>query len=160
MEEIYCPRCREPIGFPFMKCPDCRWYASGDQIIEGKKNALRYIEEDVGHEDQDRMVLETVLEEVDHRERTETERKMKEYRNLSKYTFGRYMKLNIIFLILPYVILITSVIFGGPADISPLLDNPLIMVLGCSVLSAIFIGANTLLFFLAKTKLFFLNRSN
>ena len=142
-----------------MKCPECRWHASGFQLEERKNLAERYIEEDKGHEEQDRMVLNMVLEEVEKLDRIDSERKAAEYENLSKYTFGRYMKFNISFLFLPYVILIVSLLFGGPGDISPLLDNPIWIVLGCAAMSALFIAVNTLLYIMARTKLFFLKRS-
>lgn len=157
MEEVYCPRCKKPLGFPFLKCPGCHWYAMGNQIKQRKDLAEEYIQNDIENESQDRFVLDMVLSEIQKREEMESDRKIKEYENLSKYTFSRYMIINVVLVLLPVVGLIIG-IFDGPSDVSFIFEEPVLGLLIWLGISSFAIGINTIAFFMARTKLFFMNR--
>lgn len=163
MEDIYCPKCREPIGFPYMKCPGCHWFAMGKDLEAAKERAECFIKEDIENEEQDRFVMDQVLEEVNERGEKESKRKITEYRSLSKYTFRRYMTFNIIFVILPYV-LTFFIMFASDGDggdiLVFILEEPILFVLGCAGISAFLIGVNSFLYFFARIKLLFMDMKN
>ena len=113
MEEVYCPRCRKSIGFPFMKCPRCKWCAMGNQVKKRKDLAETYILEEPDNEDQNRMVLDIVLSEIEYREKVEGKRRIDQYKRHSWFTFKKYLISIPILIIAPYVILILTAGQGG-----------------------------------------------
>jgi len=155
MEEVYCPRCKEPVGFPFMKCPECNWYTMGNHIEKRKILAERYISEDPEHEDQDRLVYDMVLSEVLKREDIEGKRRIEEYKRLSWFTLRKYLISIPILIIAPYILFFIG---AGQGVGGGAWDDFTELVIYCTISSVFLIAISTFLFFLSKTRLFIMDR--
>lgn len=63
MNEVRCPKCKEELQFPFMICPECRWKAKGQKVLEQSQMAEKYIAEHPQDRDQLLMVLDMVMKD-------------------------------------------------------------------------------------------------
>jgi len=77
MNEVRCPKCKEELQFPFMICPECRWKAKGQTVLQHSQMAERYIDEHPQDRDQLLMVLDMVMKDREEEAADELKRSRK-----------------------------------------------------------------------------------
>ncbi|MGA1794117.1 MAG: hypothetical protein ACMUHM_09205 [Thermoplasmatota archaeon] len=115
MVEVFCPKCKSEMQFPFMICPECRWAAKGETAAKMSISAKEYIQEHPDDEDQLKMVLDMVMKEKkeEYEERTARKRKRQE--------MGR--KISLFYIIFCYLVGIITLfvlyfVFSASSDTS------------------------------------------
>ncbi|MGA1849119.1 MAG: hypothetical protein ACMUHB_07245 [Thermoplasmatota archaeon] len=134
MVEVFCPKCKREMQFPFMICPECRWTARGEMAAKMSVSAENYIREHPDNEDQLRLVLDMVMKEKKEECQEKTTRKRK------RQEMGR--KISLFYIIFCYLIGTITVIILYILVKST--DDPIEILSTMEILSGIVFG----LFFL------------